>query len=104
MGQNGQTNRVPCAFGMFSTITAQPERQMRMSTCGAGPSLEESFPAGFAAAFRAGFAADFAVTCRAELRDRVPDKVRAGDFVALRLTALRPVRRVDRLVDLVAVI
>src|SRR2546421_8514244 len=23
-GQNGQTNRVPCAFGILSTITAQP--------------------------------------------------------------------------------
>src|SRR5665213_1967592 len=23
-GQNGHTNRVPCAFGVFSTVTAQP--------------------------------------------------------------------------------
>jgi hypothetical protein len=69
---------------------------MRIKTCGAGPSFEESFAGGFAAAFRAGFAADFAVPCRA--------KVRADDFVALRLTALRAARRVFRLVDLVAVI
>jgi len=65
---------------------------MRIKTCGAGPSFEESFAAGFAAAFRAGFAADFAVACRAD------------DFVARRLTALRVARRVDRLFDLVAVI
>jgi hypothetical protein len=81
---------------------------MRIKTCGAGPSFEESFAGGFAAAFRAGFAADFAVPCRAEVRDRVRDrvrdKVRADDFVALRLTALRAARRVFRLVDLVAVI
>src|SRR5438046_8895862 len=24
LGQNGQTNRVPCAFGLCSTVTAQP--------------------------------------------------------------------------------
>jgi hypothetical protein len=81
---------------------------MRIRTCGAGPSFEECFAAGFAVAFRAGFAADFAVACRAEVRarvrDRVRDRVRADDFVELRLTALRAVRRVDRLVDLLAVI
>jgi hypothetical protein len=76
---------------------------MRIRTCGAGTSFE-SFAAGFAAAFRAGFAAGFAAACRAEVRDRVRDKFRADDFVARRLTALRAARRVDRLVDLVAVI
>src|ERR1700722_1826882 len=28
-GQKGQTNRVPCAFGILSTITAQPDRHNR---------------------------------------------------------------------------
>src|ERR1039457_1040696 len=32
-GQNGHTNRVPCAFGVFSTLTAQPGLQNRYSTC-----------------------------------------------------------------------
>jgi hypothetical protein len=85
---------------------------MRIKTCGAGPSFEECFATGFAAAFTAGLAADFAAACRAEVRDevrdrvleRVRDKVRADDFVALRLTALRAARRVDRLLDLLAVI
>jgi hypothetical protein len=77
---------------------------MRIKTCGAGPSLEDSLAAGFAAAFRADFAAGLAAACRAEVRERVRDKVRAGDFVARRLTAFRAVRRVDRLVDLLAVI
>jgi hypothetical protein len=59
IGQNGQTKRVPCALGMFSTMTAQPGRQMRIMTCGAGPSFDESFESGFAAAFTAAFAAGF---------------------------------------------
>jgi hypothetical protein len=28
-GQKGQTNRVPCAFGILSTMTAQPDRHNR---------------------------------------------------------------------------
>jgi hypothetical protein len=40
-GQNGQTNRVPCAFGILSTITAQPGLHSRYSNCGAsGTSFE----------------------------------------------------------------
>jgi hypothetical protein len=34
--QNGQTKRVPCALGVFSTITAQPDLQIRYSTCSGG--------------------------------------------------------------------
>jgi hypothetical protein len=34
--QNGQTKRVPCALGVFSTITAQPDLQIRSSTCSGG--------------------------------------------------------------------
>src|ERR1700692_2009114 len=32
-GQNGHTNRVPCAFGGFSTVTAHPGVHSRYSTC-----------------------------------------------------------------------
>ena len=57
-GQKGQTNRVPCAFGIFSTITAQPDRHNFTSTCGAGCSFEPIRPTGLAtglpAAVRAG--------------------------------------------------
>ena len=34
--QNGQTNRVPCALGVLSTITAQPDLQIRYNTCSGG--------------------------------------------------------------------
>jgi len=78
--QNGQTNRVPCAFAIFSTITAQPGRQNRISTCGAGCSFDASRDNGFAAAFAAGLAPAFA---------------------AWRRTVLPAARRVDRLLDLV---
>jgi hypothetical protein len=69
---------------------------MRIKTCGAGPDFEEGFATGFAAAFRTGFAAGFAAACRTE--------VRVDDFVARRRTVLPAARRVDRLVDLLAVI
>src|SRR5260221_5275052 len=32
-GQNGHTKRVPCAFGVFSTVTAHPGLHSRYSTC-----------------------------------------------------------------------
>src|SRR5580704_5609979 len=48
-GQKGHTKRVPCAFGIFSTITAQPALQIRNSTCGAGASFETFFTTGLAA-------------------------------------------------------
>src|SRR5580700_5167262 len=32
-GQNGHTKRVPCAFGVFSTVTAHPGLHRRYSTC-----------------------------------------------------------------------
>src|SRR5579864_211231 len=47
-GQNGHTKRVPCAFGVFSTITAQPGLQIRYITCGCGITTF-NFRAGFAA-------------------------------------------------------
>jgi hypothetical protein len=34
--QNGHTKRVPCAFGVFSTITDQPGLQILYSTCSGG--------------------------------------------------------------------
>jgi hypothetical protein len=78
--QNGQTKRVPCAFEMFSTITAQPGRQNRISTCGAGCIFDVRRNIGFATALAAGLAAGFA---------------------AWRRAGLPAARRVDRLVDLV---
>src|ERR1700723_3032827 len=74
--QNGQTNRVPCAFGIVSTITAQPARHNRYCTCGAGVSFEA-----FTATFAAGFAARF--TAR-----------RGAAFLARRVAG-RPARLVD---------
>src|SRR4029077_3026891 len=56
-GQKGHTKRVPCAFGIFSTITAQPALHKRNRTCGAGATFEPVFTTGFTArrgtAFRA---------------------------------------------------
>ena len=52
-GQNGHTKRVPCAFGILSTITAQPGLHSRYNTCGAGIFLAETFTTGFAAGFTA---------------------------------------------------
>ena len=69
-GQKGHTNRVPCAFGIFSTITAHPALQKRNSTCGAGASFETR-PAGFADAFTAGFAARRGTAFRARAARRV---------------------------------
>jgi hypothetical protein len=65
----------------LSTITAQPLRQKRSSTCGAGASFEPTLPTGFAGGFPA-------------------------DFNGLRETALRgrTVRRVERRDDRVAAI
>jgi hypothetical protein len=85
---------------MFSTITAQPDRQMRINTCGAGPIFEESFTAGFRAVFRAGFAAGLAAARRAA----VLAELLAADFVVRRTTDLRAARRAVRLVDRLAVI
>src|SRR4029077_20055666 len=52
-GQNGHTNRVPCAFGIFSTITAQPARHNRYIVWGAGTSFEAVFLASFVTGFAA---------------------------------------------------
>jgi hypothetical protein len=81
-GQNGQTNRVPCAFGILSTITAQPLRHNRNITCGAGFSFE-IFPTGFAGAFAAGLAGRREVAFRGRTVRRV---ARRDDRVA----AIRP--------------
>ena len=48
-GQNGHTNRVPCAFGIFSTITAHPALQNRYSTWAGGASHDTVFTTGFTA-------------------------------------------------------
>jgi hypothetical protein len=49
-GQNGQTNRVPCACGIFSTLTAHPGRHNRNITWGGGANFDTAFFTGFAAA------------------------------------------------------
>jgi len=80
-GQKGQTNLVPCAFGILSTITAQPDRHNRYWICGAGTSFEAIFTAGFVA--RRGTA----------FRARV---ARRGVRLAARLVVRLDARRVDR--------
>jgi len=64
--QKGQTNRVPCWLGCFSTSTAHPDLQNRYITGGTGtaaalpPGLAPSLPG-----LRAGFAARAAACFRA---------------------------------------
>src|SRR3984957_3572152 len=65
-GQNGHTNRVPCAFGVFSTVTAHPGLHRRYSTCTGTTGVKRL--TGFA-----GFAAGRAV--RAGLRVRTTRRV-----------------------------
>src|SRR6516225_6945822 len=48
-GQNGQTNRVPRAFGMRSTITAQPGLQSLYSTGSGGGTAAFAGRTGFVA-------------------------------------------------------
>src|SRR6266478_4852684 len=75
-GQNGHTNRVPCAFGVFSTATAHPGLHNRYCTCKGGAATNR--PAGSVGfAGRAG---------RADLRARVTR--RAVERVRLLLVAL----------------
>jgi len=79
--QNGHTNRVPCAFGIVSTITAQPARHNRYCTCGAGTNFET-----FTAAFAAGF------TVRLTARRGAAFLARRVAGRAARLVDLRDVR------------
>ena len=94
-GQNGQTKRVPCAFGIVSTITAQLDLHRRKKTCGAGASLDPVFTTfsgftGFAA-----FAA-FTVFALAAASDRV------RDALFLERPAWRDAERRDAFVALIA--
>jgi len=92
---------VPCAFAILSTITAQPARQSRKCTCGAGISRAANFDSGLAAGFtfadrRAGAAfrvvralvrrvvvrVDVRVVLRAVLRDDLRDVRVAVIFVS----------------------
>jgi hypothetical protein len=54
-----------------STITAQPGRQKRYNTCGAGADFEMIRPTGLAAAFATGFAARRGTAFRARAARRV---------------------------------
>jgi len=64
---------------MFSTITAQPGRQMRNKTWGAGPSLDPILITGLATSFVTGFATGlatgFATRRGADFRARVVRRV-----------------------------
>ena len=115
--QNGQTNRVPSAVEIFSTITAQPGLQNRKGTCSGGCATArttgfkalaggaattllrpEIFPAEiFAGAiFRA--AAPWAELLRAELR------LAALRVELVRAALLRALRRLAGRADLLALI
>ena len=50
-GQNGHTKRVPCALGVFSTVTAHPGLHKRYRTCTGttGANRLACFAGGFAA-------------------------------------------------------
>src|ERR1700704_3495018 len=78
-GQNGHTNRVPCAFGVFSTATAHPGLHNRYCTCTGGAATNR--PAGLA-----GFSRRARRAGRADLRARVTR--RAVERVRLLLVAL----------------
>ena len=74
-GQNGQTNRVPCMFGILSTITAHPALHSRKKTCGAGSSFDTGFPSLTAAAALRGAALRALAGRRLELDRDVRDAV-----------------------------
>ena len=67
-GQNGQTKRVPCAFGVFSTVTAHPGLHSRYSTCTG--TADANRPTGFAG-FAAGRVARAGLCVRATRRAAV---------------------------------
>ena len=66
-GQKGHTKRVPCAFAIFSTITAQPALHNRNCTWGGGASFDTIFATGLAA--RRGVAFRARVARRGDRRD-----------------------------------
>jgi len=57
---------VPCAFGVFSTVTAHPGLHSRYSTCTGTTGVNR--PTGFAAGFAAGRAARAGLRVRATRR------------------------------------
>jgi hypothetical protein len=83
-GQKGHTNLVPCAFGILSTITAQPDRHNRYRICGAGTNFEVIFTTGLAVrrgtAFRARVARRGA---RLDARFAARPDARRDDLVAV---------------------
>src|SRR4029077_15910472 len=84
LGQNGHTNRVPCAFGIRSTMTAQPGLHSLYRTGSGGATT--TFPAG-----RAG------LVLSAAARFVVPLAGRADRFAAARRNDVRrPAVRVVR--------
>jgi len=92
-GQKGQTNRVPCALGISSTITAQPDRHMRNKICGAGPSFDTDFVTGFTTGFAAGFATGFTARRRTVFRARVERLVARRDVLVAVIRVLSVTRR-----------
>jgi hypothetical protein len=71
-GQNGHTKRVPCALGVFSTVTAQPGLHSRYSTCtGTTGANRVAGLAGFGAGRAARTDLRLRATRRAAGRDRL---------------------------------
>jgi hypothetical protein len=83
-GQNGHTNRVPCAFGIRSTITAQPGLHSLYRTGSGGGTT--TFPVG-----RAGFVLFAAARFVAPFADRA-DRFAAARRNDVRRPAVRVVR------------
>jgi hypothetical protein len=92
-GQNGQTNRVPCAFGMRSTITPQPGLHSLYSTGSGGATTGLAARTGLAAIFVAStfaacfFTTRFGFTRLAAARARARRAAAARPFVLLVLAA-----------------
>src|SRR5262249_39336544 len=101
LGQKGHTKRVPCAFGMRSTITDHPSLHNLYSTGSSGAATTFAARTGFAAAFGAAarfgavrFGVRFAAALRIVLLAELLLALRAA-----RLLPLRPDReRVARIV------
>lgn len=120
--QNGQTNRVPSAVEIFSTITAQPGLQNRKGTCSGGCATArttgfnalaggaattllraEIFPAEIFAGAIFRSAAPCAELLRAELR-LAPLRVELVRAELLRAELPRALRRLAGRADLLALI
>ena len=78
---------------MFSTITAQPGRQMRNKICGAGVSLDTVLTTGLMTGFTTGFATGFTACRRAVFRARVVRLVVRREVLVAVIRVLSVTRR-----------